>query len=122
MKTTKEQDEKIQELIQNTEFLNKLDYDYLINNLEDLNDLEENFQELINEYELIYYSDCINFLKEYDPSLNGSLLIAYEYGYTPKNLNSEILATLLIQSYMNEELNEILEELNEILEEETEEN
>ena len=122
MKTTKQQDEKIKDLFDNTNFLIDLDYEYLIYNLEDLNDLEEDFYQMISEHKMIYYSKCINFLKEYDNSLCESLIIAEELGYTPKNLNSEILATLLIQSYMNEELNEILEELNEILEEETEEN
>jgi hypothetical protein len=120
MKTTKQQDERIKELFENTNFLIDLDYEYLIQNLEDLNDLENNFYEIINEHDLIYYSKCMTFLRDYDNSLRESLIIAEDLGYTLKNLSSEILATLLIQRYMNDELIEIIEELKEILEEEEE--
>jgi hypothetical protein len=123
MKTTKQQDEKIKDLFDNTNFLIDLDYEYLIYNLEDLKDLEEDFYQMISEHELIYYSKCMTFLKDYDNSLRESLIIAEELGYTLKNLSSEILATLLIQRYMSDEVSEIIEELKEILEEEeTEEN
>lgn len=118
MKTTKQQDERIKDLFDNTNFLIELDYEYLIYNLEDLNDLENDFYQMISEHEMIYYSKCMNFLKEYDNSLCESLIIAEELGYTPKNLTSEILATLLIQRFMNDEVSEIIDELKEILEEE----
>lgn len=123
MKTTKQQDERIKDLFDNTNFLIELDYEYTIFNSKSLEDLEEDFYQMINEHEMIYYSKCMNFLREYDNSLRESLIIAEELGYTPKNLTSEILATLLIQRFMNDEVNEIIEELKEILEEEeTEEN
>lgn len=123
MKTTKKQDERIKDLFDNTNFLIELDYEYTIFNSKSLEDLEEDFYQMINEHEMIYYSKCMNFLREYDNSLRESLIIAEELGYTPKNLTSEILATLLIQRFMNDEVNEIIEELKEILEEEeTEEN
>lgn len=120
MKTTKQQDEKIKDLFDNTNFLIELDYEYTIFNSKSLEDLEEDFYQMINEHEMIYYSKCMNFLKEYDNSLCESLIIAEELGYTLKNLTSEILATLLIQRFMNDEVNEIIEELKEILEEEEE--
>lgn len=44
--------------------------------------------------EIIYYSRAIEYLKENDPSLNESLEIATEYGYTKENINSELLASL----------------------------
>lgn len=51
---------------------------------------------------VIYYYNAIEFLKENDPSLNNSLEIAEELGYSLKDLNSELLASLL-KTRMNEE-------------------
>lgn len=45
--------------------------------------------------EIIYYANAIEYLKENDQSLQESLEIAAEYGYELKDLNSEILASLL---------------------------
>lgn len=47
------------------------------------------------DVEIIYYSRAIDYLKENDESLRESLSLAHEMGYTPENLNSEILASLL---------------------------
>lgn len=47
------------------------------------------------DVEIIYYSNAINYLVQNDPSLNESLSIASELGFTPDNLSSEILASLL---------------------------
>lgn len=45
--------------------------------------------------EVIYYSNAIEYLSKNDPSLHESLEIAEEFGYSPKDLSSEILASLL---------------------------
>ena len=45
--------------------------------------------------EITYYSNAIKYLTKNDTSLQKSLAIADEYGYKCKNLNSEILASLL---------------------------
>lgn len=58
---------------------------------------EQSLIDRIHEIEVIYYSNAINYLKENDPSLRESLEIAEEFGYSPSNLNSELLATLLKQ-------------------------
>jgi len=47
------------------------------------------------DIEIIYYDRAMEYLSENDRSLNESLEIANEMGYTPDNLNSEILASLL---------------------------
>jgi len=69
-----------------------------LTNTENLEDVNEIFSDLYdNGYfneEIIYYSSAIRYLKENDPSLNESLEIATEYGYTTENLNSEVLASL----------------------------
>ena len=45
--------------------------------------------------EIIYYSNAIQYLSENDKSLMNSLGIAQEFGYEVKDLNSEVLASLL---------------------------
>jgi len=94
----------------NSEYLSGIDYEYIINDLdgEDTENLKEKFEEAIYHEEIIYYNRAIEFLSENDYSLQNSLELAQELGYQPADLNSEILATLLLQNYMQEELNEIL--------------
>jgi uncharacterized protein YhaN len=48
------------------------------------------------DIEIIYYYRAMEYLMENDSSLQESLSLAAEYGYTPDKLNSEILASLLV--------------------------
>jgi len=64
------------------------------------------------DIEIIYYSNAIAYLKENDPSLNESLEIAAEYGFELKNLNSEVLASLLASSNARDEWSELQDEIN----------
>lgn len=84
------------------------------------------------DIEIIYYSNAIAYLKENDPSLRESLEIASEYGFELKNLNSEVLASLLasqnareefyeLQSEIDEFFQDLCDELNEDEDEETDE-
>ena len=66
--------------------------------------------------EVIYYSNAIEYLRENDPSLNESLEIAAEYGFELKNLNSEILASLLKSQNVRDEFLELRDEINEFFE------
>jgi hypothetical protein len=66
----------------------------------DLNNAYESIYDMLDEknafdIEILYYSNAIEYLKENDPSLNESIEIVEELGYTFKNLNSEVLASLL---------------------------
>jgi hypothetical protein len=79
------------------------------------------------DVEIIYYSNAIDYLQKNDPSLKESLEIAHELGYEAKNLNSELLASLLASQNARTEFEEItskiddfFEELNAEEEEETE--
>lgn len=56
----------------------------------------------ITQAEVIYYATAIKYLSEVDPSLQESMALAHELGYTTENINSELLASLL-QSRENEE-------------------
>jgi len=68
----------------------------------------------IDETEVIYYEKAISFLNEYDPSFLISLEIAKELGFSIADLNSEVLATLLLQETLREELQNIEDYLAEI--------
>ncbi len=76
-----------------------------------LTDYFENSQGLL-DVEIIYYATAINYLKENDCSLTDSLSLAAEYGYELKNLNSEILASILASEQNRESFyGEFLKEL-----------
>lgn len=64
----------------------------------------------INEEEIIYYSRAMEYLMENDTSLQESISLAADMGYETKALNSELLATLLFQQNLREELDKLLSE------------
>ena len=66
--------------------------------------------------EVIYYSNAIKYLQENDASLQESLEIAAGYGYETKNLNSEILASLLKSQNVRDEFLDFRDEINEFFE------
>ena len=69
------------------------------------------------DIEIIYYSRAIEYLKINDNSLRESLEIAQEYGYELKNLNSEILASLLASQNARDEFYELEKEINDFFNE-----
>lgn len=74
--------------------------------------------------EVIYYASAIAFLQKNDPSLNESLELAAEMGYTPQNLNSEVLASLLASNYARIEFEDMESKITDLInsfDEETEE-
>ena len=62
--------------------------------IEYLRELNDDLQ--ITEKEVIYHANAIEYLAENDPSLQESLSIARDFGYTIDNIHSELLATLLL--------------------------
>lgn len=70
----------------------------------------------IHTAEVIYYINAITFLKAEDPSLNESLQVASEMGFSLENLNSETLATLLLQQRLAEEFAAISSEIDDYFE------
>jgi len=76
------------------------------------------------DIDVIYYSNAIDYLSEYDPSLRKSLAIAYDMGFTADNLNSEVLASLLKTENVKNDFYSLEDDINdffEALEEEEEE-
>jgi len=80
----------------------KFDQDYTADDLYNAIDEVNGFEE-----DIIYFSTAMNYLMEEDNSLRESLNIAEEYGYSPGDLNSEILASLLASRRNREEFPEI---------------
>ena len=91
-------DEELQELITDNE--------------EDYQDLSDAMREHLEESQgfldedVIYYGVAIEYLQEYDASLNESLSLASEMGYSLENLNSEVLASLLKSQNNREEFSD----------------
>lgn len=83
-----------------------IDLEHILNNknIEDIEELTEAIQEEINYADIMYYSEALDYLKNNDTSLIRSLTLANDLGYLPKDLNSEILASLLLQDDLNDEL------------------
>jgi intracellular sulfur oxidation DsrE/DsrF family protein len=69
------------------------------------------------EVEIIYYSNAIQYLQENDPSLRESLEIAHEFGFEVKNLNSEILASLLASQKVRNDFYDAESEISNFFEE-----
>lgn len=74
-------------------------------------------EEYVNSAEVIYYHNAIKYLSENDPSLMESMALAAEYGYEAGGINSELLATLLLQQNLRGELEDLRGELEEYFEE-----
>lgn len=78
--------------------------------------------------EIIYYSRAMEYLMNNDNSLRESLALADEMGYEPKNLSSEVLASLLASQEvrtdfenLRDDIEAFFEELNEEEQKEEEE-
>ena len=94
-------------------------YEYY-DDLEDAKCFESYFEELeesAHQVECFYYSNAMKYLTEHDTSLNESLEIASEMGYEVENLNSELLATLLMQRKELEALYESKDDLEDLYDE-----
>ena len=88
-------------------------------------DMDNPYQSIYNmiedgdgfDIEIIYYQNAIEYLMENDNSLRESLGIAADFGYECKNLNSEILASLLASQNSREEFSQLESEIENFFEE-----
>ena len=69
------------------------------------------------DIEVIYYSNAIEYLQQNDPSLRESLEIASDLGFEVKNLNSEVLASLLKSQNVRDEFLDFRDEINDFFHE-----
>ena len=121
MKTHTETTNKTKEIIE--EIYNVLQHNCDIDlKNEGIDLLEYNARALYNyvwenyllNVEIIYYHKAMKYLMENDTSLSESMELAQEIGYEPKDINSELLASLLATHKNEEEFNYIQEELEEL--------
>lgn len=103
--------EKLNELLNETfndsleiKNLNWVDF---LNNAKSMDKLPDMAVESICEHGVMYYYDAIDYLRENDPSFTNSLALATRFSYETSSLDSEILASLLIQENMKNELSGI---------------
>lgn len=102
----------LSELITDIDILNLIDIDNI-----NYNDAFNSIYEMIDDndgfnIDVIYYSAAMEYLSENDPSLNESLELASEYGYSLSDINSELLASLLSSQKAREEFYELEDEIN----------
>lgn len=114
---TESQKQEIKEIFESYKMFNSYIsfYDIFNHDPESMSQVIEEIETLIFQTEIIYYSVAMEFLRDNDISLRESLEIAEEYNYTPKSLNSEILATLLLQKYLQEDATKLIEEIENLL-------
>ena len=108
-------------------FLSELSTEIDVLNYVDVENIDTNnpfdsIREMIEDnngfdVEIIYYSKAMDYLRENDPSLQVSLEIASDYGYEVKNINSEILASLLASKLIRDEFYSLESEINDFFEE-----
>ena len=97
MKTTETRHQQIINFLEglnlDIDFNCHLDESINIKSFEDITDALQENNAL--ECEVIYYSEAIKYLAKNDASLNESMGLAEELGYSISNINSELLASLL---------------------------
>ena len=60
-------------------YLCDLDINYILEDCEDIEEVREAVEQMIQEDEIIYYNNAIEFLKEEDQSLQESIELAKGY-------------------------------------------
>jgi len=100
-----ENDTKI-EILSNIN-LNDIDFENAFDSISEAIDENNGF-----DIEIIYYSNAMEYLTRNDNSLRESIEIALYYGYELKNINSEILASLLASQNSREQFNNYENEIN----------
>jgi len=94
--------------------------DYIsIEDILKMTSFQELYEQLESEYffdvEIIYYAKAMDYLKENDPSLTDSLIIAFDMCYSPCDLNSEKLASILASKKVIESFSSYYDEIQDIL-------
>lgn len=109
MTTTQEKiNAKLKELFTDTSF-----DCYQYTDFDSADELMDAMREEILQDEVIYYSSAMQYLMENDNSLHESMALAHDMGYTADNITSELLATILKQQNLGEELNDLSSEIEE---------
>ena len=109
--------DKIRDLIDDTDDLSSISFDMDESDINSADDVFEYIEEKIDEIEVIYYANAMKILMEHDPSLQESMEYADDYGYRCKDINSELLATILCQEWARQDLDNIRDDIEEVVDE-----
>ena len=109
--------DKIQDLIDDTDDLSSISFDMDESDISSADDVINYIEDRINEIEVIYYNNALKILSETDPSLQISMGYADDLGYSCKDINSELLATILCQELAREDLNNIRDDIEYVVDE-----
>lgn len=109
--------DKIQDLIDNTEWLSDISFDMDESDINSADDVVNYLENGINEIEVIYYDNALKILSKNDPSLQISMGYADDLGYSCGDINSELLATILCRESAREELYDIRDDIEEVVDE-----
>jgi len=71
---------------------------------------------IFSEIYIMFYASAMQYLTENDITLYRAMEVAEDLGYTPKQLNSELLASLLAADIAREELKKKETEFNNFIE------
>jgi len=93
-----------------SELQEAIDNDTVYDFLNDLND-----DRRFTDTEIIYYSNAIKYLQENDPSMQEAIEISSDYWYETKNLDSELLASLLATRNNEEDYSKFIDEVVEFV-------
>ena len=111
LKMTKETNEiRIKTLLHDTSF-----EDYEISDYDDYDAIIEELENQITQEDIIYYYKAMRYLSDNDQSLKDSLTLARDFGCTLEHLNSETLATILLQDKLQTELYELSEDIKNLI-------
>ena len=91
--------------------IDNIDHEYAFDSICDMINDNNGF-----DFDVIYYSNAMNYLRENDPSLKESLSLAHEIGYNLNNLSSEILASLLKTENVKSDFYQLENEINDFFE------
>ena len=109
------------------EYLDVADYVgvKIINSLRNVDDVLEYIDSIIQgkhvltyETKIIYHDDAMDILKKYDASLKEVLFLANDFGYHVEEIDSPILASLLMYDRAQKQFNEYKKKLRKELEHE----
>ena len=120
MKTLKQKETFFNKLSEDLQF-SITDFIYDEEQIKEINSFDELTDELQEteafNIEIIYYGSAMEYLTNNDTSLQYSLELASDFGFETKNLNSELLASLLASENAREEFYELQNEIEEFFEE-----
>lgn len=96
----------------------EIDIEYYFGEAESFDELRDNIDNGGGfDIDIIYYSNAMEYLSKNDPSLSESLNLAAEMGFTPENINSELLASLLATQEARNDFENLENDFNNYFEE-----